>query len=97
VTDRVIADDVKDKASMMKLLRVLDKANGYVFVPTFAPGGGSTQALWSSIAGDVPGMDVDDVQERWLDNKERWDEVERDEWRKEGEARAAAGRNEQPE
>jgi hypothetical protein len=34
---------------------------------------------------------VNDVQERWLDNKEMWDEREKDEWKKEGEMRAAMG------
>lgn len=76
---------------MMKLLRTLDRANGYIFVPSSVPGGGdNTQALWESVAAEVPGMDVDDVQERWVDNRERWDEVERESWVREGEARRAA-------
>jgi hypothetical protein len=36
--------------------------------------------------------DVDDVQERWLDNKEVWDAKEKEEWKKEGEMRAAMGK-----
>jgi hypothetical protein len=28
----------------------------------------------------VTTMDVRDVQERWLDNKDAWDEKEREEW-----------------
>ncbi|TEB29853.1 hypothetical protein FA13DRAFT_1792783 [Coprinellus micaceus] len=72
---------VEDKNSMMHLMRMVDRANGYVFVPPNMFG------LFSSAAGPVqgPGSDVRDVQERWVDYKEVYDAHERKEWRKEGE------------
>lgn len=83
---------VEDKTSMMKLLRQVDKATGYIYVPssssTTEP---NTYGLFSTAQGDGYLGDVNDVQERWLDNKEMWDEREKDEWKKEGEMRAAIG------
>jgi hypothetical protein len=89
---------------MMKLLRQIDKATGYVFMSHDLPNPSSgdhshshstttadnTHALFSTAQGLAPGWlgDVDDVQERWGRNKEVWDEVEREEWKKEGEMRA---------
>lgn len=90
---------------MMKLLRQIDKATGYVFMASSSnddEGGDdemssrrsttqhNTHALFSTAQGLAPGWlgDIDDVQERWGRNKEVWDEVEREEWKKEGEMRA---------
>lgn len=77
---------------MMKLLRQLDKANGYIYVPssssTSEP---NTYGLFTSAQADSYLGDIDDVQERWIDNKEMWDEREKQEWQKEGEMRAASG------
>jgi len=77
---------------MMKLLRQVDKATGYIYVSssssTTEP---NTYGLFSTAQGDGYLGDVNDVQERWLDNKEMWDEREKDEWKKEGEMRAAMG------
>ena len=76
---------------MMKLLRVLDKVTGHVFVP------GSSLAQRSVIGderSDGMGMrdldlgDVDDVQDRWVDRRDEFDEMETDAWRREGEMRA---------
>ncbi|KZO92026.1 hypothetical protein CALVIDRAFT_504954 [Calocera viscosa TUFC12733] len=95
---------VEDKASMLRLLRVVDNATGYVFAPP--PGareatpaaplareaqrrsttGPNTDALFSSAFSALPGGDVRDVQERWVDAREEWDEWEREQWAKEGEA-----------
>lgn len=89
---------------MMKLLRQIDKATGYVFMaPSYDPESTNegrsttaqnTHALFSTAQG-VSGTgwlgDVEDVQERWGRNKEVWDEREREEWRKEGELRAREG------
>ncbi|OCF45462.1 cytoplasmic protein [Kwoniella heveanensis CBS 569] len=86
---------VEDKSSMINLVRLVDKMTGYIFVPHSDEDDGTnainTQALFGSIAG-LSGrrQDVRDVQERWLDNKEAYDEWEREEWRKEGEERARA-------
>lgn len=48
---------------------------------------GNEFALFSSAAGPLkgPGSNVRDVQERWIDERERWDAYEKMQWRKEGE------------
>lgn len=64
---------VEDKKSMMSLLRVLDRAVGYAF------GGaeGTNDSIWQvAVREGIGTMDVRDVQERWLDAKEEWDEKE---------------------
>lgn len=83
---------------MLQLLRQIDKATGYIFIPpSSTSGGGSTDlldnayALFSTGAGDVPGWDVNDVEERWGERKAEWDEVEREEWKREHERRAESG------
>lgn len=76
---------------MMKLLRQVDKATGYIYVPSSSTNEPNTYGLFSTAQGDGYLGDVDDVQERWLDNKDIWDEREKDEWKKEGEMRAAMG------
>lgn len=68
---------VEDKRSMMHLLQVIDRAGGYAF------GGaeGANDTIWQvAMREGVTTMDVKDVQERWLDNKDAWDEKERAEW-----------------
>lgn len=75
---------------MLHLLRQIDKATGYIFIPP--PGSGSdlldnAYALFSTGAGDVPGWDVQDVEERWGERKLEYDEMEQKEWEKEHEAR----------
>ena len=44
--------------------------------------------LASSAAGKLVGTrsDVRDVQERWIDARDEWDEFEREGWKREGEA-----------
>jgi len=64
---------VEDKKSMMSLLQAVDRAGGYAF------GGpeGANDTVWQVAVREGMGtMDVRDVQERWLDNKEAWDEKE---------------------
>jgi len=101
---------VEDKTSMLRLMRVVDKATGYIFAPPHAsepstsdhshepatapkPGSAGPRAtkapnidaLFSSAIGVLPGPgDVSDVQERWVDAREAWDEWEKEQWRKEG-------------
>ncbi len=78
---------------MMKLLRVLDRVTGYIFVPnSTSTQKANTHALFSSAMGlsDRDLGDVDDVQERWVDRKEEFDELENEAWRKEGEMRVQA-------
>ena len=86
---------------MMRLLRTLDKATGYVFVPSSGRGDAppNPHALLSAAAGPLPSElgDIDDVQERWIDNRETYDELEREQWGLEAEVRARRAEVEQKE
>lgn len=65
---------VEDKRSMMTLLQSIDRAGGYAF------GGaeGANDSVWQvAMREGFRGMDVRDVQERWLDRREEFDEKER--------------------
>jgi len=108
---------------MIHLMRVVDRALGYVFVASTTtsstedseaipdrdlgqrlvkkspesatvPKEGrtstpNTQALFSSALSSIPDAPhVGDIQERWIDHKEVWDEWETGEWRREGAAAA---------
>jgi len=67
---------VENKKSMMHLLRVIDRAGGYVF------GGaeGANDTVWQvAMQSESSMLEVQDVQERWVDNKEEYDEIERKE------------------
>ncbi len=74
---------------MMKLLRVLDRVTGYVFIPNSSSTGTTdTHALFSSAMGMHQDLgDVDDVQERWIDRREEYDELEKEAWKREVEMR----------
>lgn len=82
---------VEDKQSMMHLVRVIDKATGYIFVPQ----DGSTtddnmHALFSTAARPMD-YDVNDVQERYsAENKEAYDKFQEEQWEKEWAARHQA-------
>ncbi|KAK2788833.1 hypothetical protein FQN52_005429 [Onygenales sp. PD_12] len=81
---------VEDKRSMMSLLQVIDRASGYAF------GGaeGANDTVWQVAVREGLGtMDIKDVQERWLDRKEEWDEKERREWEEEARVREEAAKN----
>lgn len=66
---------IEDKQSVMKLVHVIDKANGYVF-------GGLTEGnesimLTAMGANTVTTLgDILEIQEKWLDHKETYDEWE---------------------
>lgn len=65
---------VEDKKSMMTLLQAIDRAGGYAF------GGaeGANDTVWQVAVRDgMRTMNVRDVQERWIDRKEEFDELER--------------------
>ncbi|KIV87651.1 hypothetical protein PV11_03183 [Exophiala sideris] len=72
---------VEDKKSMMALLRTIDRAGGYAF------GGaeGANDSIWQVAVRDgvVGQMDIRDVQERWIDNREEWDDLEQKQWEEE--------------
>ncbi|KGB79140.2 cytoplasmic protein [Cryptococcus deuterogattii R265] len=90
---------VEDKESMLNIVRLVDKMTGYIFIPSGDLEGTNainTQALFGSAMSSAKligraGGDVRDVQERWMDNKEAWDEWEKEEWKKEAEIRAQLG------
>ncbi|KAK3294642.1 uncharacterized protein B0H64DRAFT_191634 [Chaetomium fimeti] len=83
---------VENKKSMMHLLRVIDRAGGYVF------GGaeGTNDSIWRvAMRNEASMMDVQDIQERWVDEKDFYDELERKEEeeqdkRRQAQAEAAA-------
>ena len=65
---------VEDKKSMMTLLQAIDRAGGYAF------GGaeGANDTVWQvAVREGMSGMTIQDVQERWIDRKEEFDEMER--------------------
>ena len=65
---------VEDKRSMMSLLQAIDRAGGYAF------GGaeGANDTVWQvAMREGMRTLDVRDVQERWIDSKDEYDELER--------------------
>ncbi|CAE6447486.1 unnamed protein product [Rhizoctonia solani] len=89
---------VEDKQSMLHLTRTIDRILGYVFVQAPQSDGGAPQAqgtyrpnqdaLFTSAMGALPGHSIQDIQERWVDNREEYDAWESREWRREGEEAA---------
>lgn len=65
---------IEDKTSMINLLSLIDKCNGYCF-GTNELGGDSiwTDAVRQSSMGFMEDIDI---QERWIDEKESWDALE---------------------
>lgn len=81
---------------MLKLMRVIDRATGCIFVPpSSAPAKDTSEvpstqrpniySLFTTAAGSIGGTrsDVRDVQERWLEAKDEWDEHELEQRKKE--------------
>lgn len=65
---------VEDKKSMMNLLRAIDRASGYAF----GSAEGANDSVWQVAVREGMGvMDVRDVQERWIDRKDEYDDLER--------------------
>lgn len=65
---------VEDKRSMMSLLQAIDRAGGYAF------GGaeGANDTVWQvAMREGMRTLDIRDVQERWIDSKDEYDELER--------------------
>lgn len=65
---------VENKRSMIHLLQVIDKANGYSFGSTEIGG----DSVWNEATRNGWGLDHQDVtiHERWIDNKELYDDME---------------------
>lgn len=90
---------VEDKASMMHLVRLIDKVTGYIFMPGDTTTEDNLHALFSSASGAIPGgyRDISDVQERWGEGREEFDKAEEERWeqewamRKQAETMAKAG------
>lgn len=83
---------VEDKKSMMSLLQTIDRAGGYAF------GGaeGANDSVWQVAVREGMGqLNIRDVQERWIDNREEWDEKERREWEEEQKRREEEFENEE--
>ena len=65
---------VENKKSMMTLLKAIDRAGGYVF------GGaeGANDTVWQvAMREGFEGQGAKEVQERWIDYRDEWDEKER--------------------
>lgn len=76
---------VEDKRSMMTLLQAIDRASGYVF------GGaeGANDTVWQvAVREGMTTMDIRDIQERWIDSREEYDELERRELEEAAKAQA---------
>lgn len=78
---------VENKQSMTHLLRVIDRANGYVF----GSAEGANDTVWSvAMRNESSMLTVQDIQERWIDQKAAHDEIERKEWEEQRAAQEAA-------
>ncbi|GAM85076.1 hypothetical protein ANO11243_030790 [Dothideomycetidae sp. 11243] len=75
---------VEDKASMAALVRAIDRASGFVFGVDAKGGLSNEEGVWASAMQEGWGqMDIADVQERWIDRREEFDELERKQWEEE--------------
>lgn len=65
---------IEDKTSMINLLSLIDKANGYCFGSNELGG----DSIWTDAVrqGGMGFMEDIDIQERWIDEKESWDALE---------------------
>jgi GPN-loop GTPase len=66
---------VEDKLSMTHLLQAIDRAGGYAFGE--AEGAGDSVWTIAMRGGWGVGMSALDIQERWVDHREEYDEFER--------------------
>ncbi|THX19838.1 putative ATP binding protein [Aureobasidium pullulans] len=66
---------IEDKVSMTNLLHAVDRASGYVF----GTDKGTNDSVWQVAMQEGWGgkIDVRDVQERWIDRRDEFDEMER--------------------
>jgi len=75
---------VEDKKSMMHLLRVIDRAGGYVF------GGaeGANDTVWQvAMRNESSMLQAEDIQERWVDHRDEYDKLQAEEEEKLAKAR----------
>lgn len=74
---------VEDRGSMLQLLRAIDRAGGYAFGGTE----GANDTVWEVAmreGGGTGTMEVRDIEERWIDRREEYDELEKKMWEAEG-------------
>jgi len=74
---------VEDRQSMMQLLRTVDRAGGYAF----GASEGANESVWQVAVregGAAGTMEVRDIEERWVDRRAEFDEIERKQWAEEG-------------
>jgi len=81
---------VEDKQSMLTLLRAIDSASGYAFSAGDPAGANDTVWAVAMREGNTV-MNARDVQERWIDRREEYDEIERQEWEEEAKEWKAGG------
>lgn len=75
---------VEDKKSMMTLLQAVDRAGGYAF----GSAEGANDTVWQvAMREGMATMDIKDVQERWIDAKDEYDDKQRRDWEEEAKAR----------
>lgn len=90
---------VEDRASMAALLRAIDRASGQIFANSLATDEeGRTlndeTSIWAQAMSDhwADRLDVRDIQERWIDRKDEYDELERKAWEEEAQVATANAR-----
>lgn len=86
---------VEDRSSMLQLLRAIDRASGYAFGGTE----GVNESAWGVAMREgglgQPGhMEVADIEERWITRRDEFDGLEKEQWRREGEAEKEAVKRE---
>lgn len=81
---------VEDRSSMASLLRAIDRASGQMYANSLGTDAeGRTlsdeASIWAQAMSDhwAGKLDVRDIQERWIDRKEEYDEAERKAWEEE--------------
>ena len=73
---------IEDKSLMASLLHTTDRASGYAF------GGkveGANETVWNvAVSQEGVRVDIGDVQERWIERRDEFDELEKKKWEEEG-------------
>lgn len=66
---------IENKKSVTHLLRIIDRAGGYVF----GSAEGANDTVWAvTMRNEASLMDVQDIQERWIDQKDEYDRMEQE-------------------
>lgn len=75
---------VEDRALMLQLLHAIDRAGGYAF----GTAEGVNESVWELAVREGGGgkMEVRDIEERWVDRRQEYDDLEKKMWEEEGRA-----------